>query len=52
MLQGFKLGVTDIQIAIQADQFETQAVSDALSLGGRWLVSEGRFGHANCLPEP
>ena len=51
MLQRVKLGVTDVQIAIQADQFETQAVSDELSLGGRWLVSEGWFGHANCLPE-
>jgi hypothetical protein len=35
MLQRVKLGVTDVQIAIQADQFETQAVSDELSLGDR-----------------
>jgi hypothetical protein len=51
MLQRFKLGVTDVQIAIQADQFETQLIGDELSLGDRGFVSEGWFVHANCLPE-
>jgi hypothetical protein len=51
VLQRFKLGVRDVQIAIQSDQFEQQLVNDGLSLVSRWIMEAGWFGHACCLPD-
>jgi len=50
-LQRFKLGVKNVQVAIQSDQFQMQLVNDGLSLAGRWIMEAGWFGHACSLPE-
>ena len=38
VLQRLKLGVRDVQIAIQSDQFEKPLVNDGLSLVSRWIM--------------